>query len=100
MNANHCCAKQNRSNNRFLPIEPDTAVLLRPISLDTHTNLVAFWSDNWQTPTHSSHTEKLGNFSWLNESGERVKERVGGGGYKSKANFAAVHYANQADRFD
>lgn len=100
MNANHCCAKQNR----FLPIEPDTAVLLRPVSLatHTHTNLVAFGSDNWRT--HSDITQKtLGNLETGSESmGRRREERRGleGGVFEAQANFPVVHYANQADRFD
>lgn len=51
MNANHCCAKLKRNNNRFLPIEPDTAVLLHPVSLAAHTlvhiDRVAFVVENW-----------------------------------------------------
>lgn len=71
MNANHCCAKQNRSNNRFLPIEPDTAVLLRPVSLITHTNLVAFGSDNWRTQSDITHRGawKLKLSEWVNGEG-------------------------------
>lgn len=72
MNANHCCAKQNT----FLPIEPDTAVLLRPVSLATHTNLVASGSD-----TVRHHTETLGNLEtgYMSQWRGRGEERVGGG---------------------
>lgn len=45
MNANHWYAK----GNRFLPAEPDTAVLLRPDCLAAHTNLDACGIDNGLT---------------------------------------------------
>lgn len=45
MNANRWYAK----GNRFLPAEPDTAVLLRPVCLAAHTSLDACGIDNWLT---------------------------------------------------
>lgn len=98
MNANHCRAKQNR-NIRFLPIEPVTAVLLRPVSLAAHTNLVVFVGDDWCTQSDATHREALKLADWPEQW--RGRERRGSSGsFRTQGNFAAVHYANQADRFD
>lgn len=62
MNANHCCAKGNRNKNRFLPIEPDSAVLL---SLATHTHTlvhmhrIAFVVDGWRMGANATRSEGL-----------------------------------------
>lgn len=80
-------------NNRFLPNEPVTAVLLHPVSLAAHTHLVVFVCDDWRTRSDVKHREAL-------KLTDCPQQWRGGERRGSQENFAADHYANQTDRFD
>lgn len=59
MNANHCCAKLKRNNNRLLPVEPHTAVLLHPVSLAAHTHIVILIVEDWWMEADATRREGL-----------------------------------------